>query len=142
MPPERLRVPNSINAGILTGAVVGVLSLAVALRSGASSGLPLPSLTLGDKPFDMTPVIVLAALWSGAEAAFSAAFMVHAVLRRIGRTTFWAYALGGAIVAALYAALIQSLGLGTVDQGWLFEVGKGALAGLLYRLFAGAAHAD
>jgi hypothetical protein len=42
-------------------------------------------------------------------------------------------------VALAYAGFVAALGFGRPDHGWIFEAVTGAIAGSLYRLFAGAA---
>lgn len=134
-------VPNSVSAGILTAAIIGVLHIVVHLRDNANATGQLGSVDVGGHQVSTLPLILLGSLWAGGEAGFSAAFIVHGVLRRIGRTRFVDYAVGGGAMALVGAGLFLLLGLGGPDEGWPIAIVTGAAAGLLYRLFAGAAPA-
>ena len=130
-----LKVSNSRGAGVLTGAVVGVFHLALHLQDNAAAGLRLGPLVLDLGPSNL-PLTLGSTLWAGGRAGFFAAFVVHGILRRLGRSAFADYAVGGALVGIVSALLFQMLGL-SVD-GWVIEAALGAASGVLYRLFAGA----
>ena len=137
-----LTVSNSLPAGILTAVIIGVLHIVVHLRDNAAATGQLGSIDIGGHQVSTVPLIFLGSLWAGGEAGFSAAFIVHGVLRRIGRTRFVDYAVGGGAMALFGAGFFLLLGLGGPDEGWPIEIVTGIMAGLLYRLFAGAAPAD
>ena len=134
-------VPNSIGAGLLTGAVVGVLQMALHLHGTGDGDLHLGPLIIKGGDFPVLPLIIIGTLWAGGRAGFTAAFIVHALLRRLHRTSFADYAVAGGGAGIIVAVGMVVLGLGTPDQGWLAEAVVGAAAGALYRLFAGAAAA-
>lgn len=138
---QTLVVPNSIGAGVLTAAVIGVLHLVFGIHEMMSLSEHAGPAVVGDGQMDTVPLIILGSLYTAGRSAFSSAFIVHAVLRRLHRTAFADYALGGGLVALAYAGLLQYVGRGGPDQGWAVEIGTGLVAGLLYRLFAGAAPA-
>lgn len=130
-------VPNSVGAGVLTGAVIGVLHMAMHL------GDPVDRLHVGPLTLDLgtstLPLLLTGTLWAGGRAGFSAAFIVHGILRRVGRIAFSDYAILGGAVGLVVSTVLQALGQNSFQQGWLVDAILGAFAGALYRLFAGAA---
>lgn len=138
--PVQAVVPNSARAGVLAGLVASFLHAGVGIEHSAALGSQLGTIVVNGFPLPVTPMLIAASLWRGARVSALAIFAVHAVLRRMDRTGLADYATGGAIVAGLFAGVIQAIGLGAPEQGWLFEVGTGLMAGLLYRLFAGVSH--
>lgn len=135
-------VPNSLSAGILTAVMVGALHMVSHLHDHAVASGQLGSINVSGHQVSTVPLILLGSLWAGGEAGFSSAFIVHGVLRRLKRTGFTDYAIGGGAVALLGAWLSLSLGLRSPDEGWPLEVIIGTLAGLLYRQFAGTTSVD
>lgn len=113
---------------------MGVAHLALHLHGVSGSGLHIGPLVV-DLGVSTLPLLIVGTLWAGGRAAFSAAFLVHAVLRRLHRVSFAEYGAGGAIVGLAIALLLQSLDLD--KSNLLVETVLGAAAGALYRLFAG-----
>lgn len=132
------RVPNSIRAGLLAGLVVSFMNVGLGIELSTEFGQQFAALAVDGQPVPILPLILLGSLWSGARATASALFIVHWLMKRLGRTGHVGYAACCAGVAVLYAAAVQALGLGVPDHGWPFEIIAGAAAGFLYRLFAGA----
>jgi hypothetical protein len=135
-------VPSSLGATVLAAAVIGVLHLLIGLHDGIALGEKLGPVTINGRHLDILPLILLGSLWAGGEAGVSSLFVVHGILRRLKRASFRDYGIGGGVFASAYAGLLWILGLGDPDQGWALAIATGVAAGLLYRLFAGAAPVD
>ena len=131
-------VPNSYRAGILTGAVIGVVSLAGQQQDGGVTGLHLGPFAI-DLGASTLPMALGLTLLAGGRAGFMSALVVHGLLRRLRRTRFTDYAITGGLVGLGLTVLLQAIGAS--DENWLLETALGAASGALYRLFAGAAPA-
>jgi hypothetical protein len=132
-------VPDSVRAGVLSGLVVSFLTVAIGIEHSAELGESLGWLTINGATVPIVPLILLGSLWGGARATASALFVVHWAMKRMSRTGLVDYALAGAAVGLVYAGIVAAIGFGLPDHGWTFEAATGAVAGALYRLFAGTA---
>ena len=132
-----LVVPNSIAAGVLTGAVIGVLQLALQLGQGGERAFHLGPLSV-EVGVATLPLILTETLWAGGRAAFVTALVVHALLRRLGRTSFVDYAVVGGVAGLVFVFGLSLLGMVDAGRNAALESVLGALAGVFYRLFAGA----
>ena len=140
-------VPRSFRAALLAGLVVGSCLAGLDATKADMTLRHLGALMPGAAP-RMLPMVILFGLFEGARAAAANLLGAHWVLRRIGWSGHFAYAVGGGVVAAGVATLTQGL----IDQGLIepemlrtnglgLDIAAGAGAGFFYRVFAGSARA-
>jgi hypothetical protein len=139
---ERPRiVPRSFRAALLAGLVVGFCLAGLDVTHGVATDAALDPLLkasglLGDVEKAL-PWMIALSLLSGARTAAATLLISHRLLAWAGQSTHFAYAAGGAAVAAVYAALVGALGHPS-HHGWIIDLAAGAGAGFFYRMFAGA----
>jgi hypothetical protein len=140
---SRRVVPRSFRAALLAGLVVAFCLAGLDITRAAAVDPALDPLLkmsglLGDVG-QALPYMIALSLLSGARTAATTLLIAHRFLAWSGRSSHLAYAAGGAVTAALWAALVVVLLRHTPTHGWLLDVAAGGGAGFFYRMFAGAA---
>ena len=139
-------VPRSFRAALLAGLVVAFCLAGLDITRAAAIDPALDPLLkrsglLGDVG-QALPYMIALSLLSGARTAATTLLIAHRLLAWSGRSSHLAYAVGGALVAALWAAFVVVLLGHTPTHGLLLDVAAGGGAGFLYRMFAGATRAE
>ena len=135
-------VPKSWRAGMLAGLVVSFLQAGtIVVGSNADATLAGAASLLGIDAQMAVPLVIAGSLLNSAQTIAFTIFISHRLLRHYALTGLVAYALGGAVAAAVCAAAWLALGLGAPEHGWTIEIASGLAAGFFYRLFAGASAA-
>ena len=140
---RRMIVPRSFKAAFLAGLVVGCALAGFTATETSAAPSPLATITaalgtpIDTSSLDLTPVKILLGLFGGARMAVTTMLVVQTLLDRADLSSRSAYAVGGAMVSAVFAA-VTLVALGHPPaHGWPIEVVAGAACGLLYRVFAG-----
>ena len=140
---SRRVVPRSFRAALLAGLVVAFCLAGLDITRAAAVDPALDPLLkmsgLHGNVGQALPYMIALSLLSGARTAATTLLIAHRLLAWSGRSSHLAYATGGAVTAALWAALVVVLLRHTPTHGWLLDVAAGGGAGFFYRMFAGAA---
>jgi hypothetical protein len=134
-------VPRSFRAALLAGLCVGFFNAALNMTEVSAFGEKI-ALILGQTTLPLTAIALVIGIWSGARTTALTLLVTHRILAYLGWTRPVAYALGGGVVAAIFAAVMQALGGGLSHHDFGVEFISGLGAGFFYRLFAGTVSAD
>jgi hypothetical protein len=129
-------VARSFRAAILAGLCVGFFNAAINMTEVSAIGEKI-ALILGQTTLPLTAIALVIGIWSGARTTALTLLVTHRILAYLGWTRPVAYALGGGVVAAIFAAVMQALGGGLSHHDFGVEFVSGLGAGFFYRLFAG-----
>src|SRR5579875_71270 len=133
---ERSRVTKvgwSFRGAVLAGLIVGFLNAAVHATGVLDVGDGLVQNVLGDAKVPVAVLLAAAGLWGGARASAFVLLFAHALLDRLGRTGYLAYALAGAAASGGYSLIAAAFG---AQHSLVLDPASGAAAGFFYRLFA------
>ena len=137
-PDRRVEVPRSLRAAVLAGIVVacGLAGLDATEKIAALHGL---SEAMPDRPEVqlLAPALILLAVLGGGRSAATSLLLAHGALKRLGQTGHMAYALGGGMAAAAFAAALMLVLGQTPAHGFAIDVLAGVAGGFFYRVFAG-----
>lgn len=137
-PARALEVPRSLRAAVLAGIVVacGLAGLDATEKIAAMRGL---TEAMPDQPEVrlVVPALILLAVLGGGRSAATSLLLAHGALRRIGQTGHLAYAIGGGVAAAVFAAALLLVLGQAPTHGFALDILAGAAGGFFYRVFAG-----
>lgn len=135
-------VPRSFRAAMLAGLVVAFCLAGLDITKAAAVDPALDPLLqmsgLAGSIGQALPYMIGLSLLSGARTAATTLLIAHRLLAWAGQSSHLAYALGGAAIAATWAALVFMLLGHAPTHGWGLDIAAGAGAGFFYRMFAGA----
>ncbi len=94
--------------------------------------------TASADPAEVAPIVMMLSLWSAGQATFWTLLTAHTFLRKTGRASLAAYALGGAVAGGLLTFAGQITGLDSSRASLVSAMGVAGCAGFYYRLLAGA----
>jgi hypothetical protein len=134
---SRRLVPRSLRATLLAGLVVGLVQAGIAAQAPPVPDLLADALGGASPASAVLPFALTSGIASGVLDAFGALALVRGLLNKLGRTGPLDYALGGGALALASALAGHLLGLGGLGQDLPLDMALGAVAGFLYRLFAG-----
>lgn len=136
--PKVQRVAHSLRAAVLAGLVVGILNAALNATSFLSFGGLIDDIPLGQAKLPIAVTLAAAGLFGGARASAFVLIFAQRLLNRLGKTSYFAYMVGGGAASLVYVLIVQTLGLDSAHHPFIIEVLSGMAAGLFYRLFAAA----